>query len=216
MRRTVLLVMLGLLAAGCSLTADEETTTTTTIPSWALDPDAPGDAASASPAMGWDGDVAGEAWLGWAWRAKAGGPIDLAYLGEGCAGWAPRAPAVEVNLPDDGGRWVFSFAGDVPTTGWGDHGEAPPGAVIVVRRPDGAFTCNAVYQDWQYFPGPAVEIPGAEAGTYDIWVGAPQGATIDGQVVVATPAATFPTTTTTTNPGDPPVTPASTFPTTTG
>jgi hypothetical protein len=117
---------------------------------------------------------------------------------------------VEVSLPEDGGRWVFSYAVDVPTTGWGDEGEVPQGAVLVVRDPDGAFSCADEYRDWQHFPGPAVEIPSVKAGTYDIWVGAPEGTSIGGQLVIATPAATFPTTTTTTDPDEPPSEPATT------
>lgn len=217
MRRAALLVMLGLLTAGCTLSADGEPTTTTTAPSWALDPDAPAANASHPNGMGWDSIVQGETWRGWSWRATAGGPIDLGYLGlEGCTGWASRAPVVEIRLPEDGGPWVFSYAGDVPTTGWGDQGEVPQGAVLVVRGEDGSFMCNAVYQDWQGFPGPVVEIPSVKAGTYDLWVGAPPGASIDGQVVIATPEGNFPTTTTTTDPNEPPSEPASTFPPTTG
>lgn len=210
MRRAALTLVIGLLAAGCLQAADEGTTTSTTAPPWALDPDAPA-GNDVAGAMGWDGVAARETWRGWSWRVQAGGPIDLAYLAaEGCGGWASRAPAVEVILPVDGGRWVLSYAVDVPTTGWGEEGEVPQGAVIVVRGPDGAFACNAQYQDWQYFPGPAVEIPSVKAGTYDIWVGAPEGASISGQVVIATPEATFPTTTTTTDPDEPPSEPATT------
>ena len=210
MRRTALILMVGLLAAGCLRTAADDATTPT-APPWALDPDAPAGNAADPDGVGWDGIVGEETWRGWSWRARAGGPIDLGYLtAEGCGGWASRAPAVEVSLPEDGGRWVFSYAVDVPTTGWGDQGEVPQGAVMVVRGPDGAFACNAEHRDWQYFPGPAVEIPSVEAGTYDVWVGAPEGMSISGQVVVATPEATFPTTTTTIDPDEPPSEPATT------
>jgi hypothetical protein len=216
MRRAIPVLVLAVLAAGCTVTAEEETTTTT-VPSWALDPDAPAADSSHVASLSWDGSVAGEPWRGWAWRVTAGGPVDLSYLGsEGCVGWTSRAPAVEYRLAEDGGRWVFSFAVDVPTTGWGEEGEIPQGAALVVRGPDGSFTCSGRYQDWQYFPGPAVEIPSVKAGPYDIWVAAPQGAAIGGQLVIATPAATFPTTTTTTDPDEPPSSPASTFPPTTG
>jgi len=166
--------------------------------------------------MGWDSAVGAETWRGWSWRVTAGGPLDLGYLErDDCTGGASRAPAVEISLPEAGARWVFSFAVDVPATGWGEEGEVPQGAVLIVRGPDGSFVCTGEYQDWQYFPGPAVELPSAPVGTYDVWVAAPDGASISGELVVATPESSFPTTTTTTDPDEPPTEPASTFPPTT-
>ena len=58
-----------------------------------------------------------------------------------------------------------------------------------------------------------MEIPSAKAGTYDVWVGAPEGTSISGLLVIAAPAETFPTTTTTTtttDPDEPPSEPATT------
>jgi hypothetical protein len=216
MRRTMTAILvLGLLAAGCAVASPEETTTT--VPLWALDPRAPAGNASDGDGRNWDSVVEGETWRGWSWRVTAGGPIDVGYLdGEGCAGGASRAPAVECLLPEDGGRWVFSFAVDVPVTGWGEEGEVPQGAVLIVRGPDGAFACSGEYRDWQYFPGPAVEIPSVKAGTYDVWVAAPEGASLGGELVIAAPAESFPTTTTTLSPDEPPATPASTVPPPTG
>ena len=219
MRRTALILMIGLLAAGCLSEAEEDTTTTTTTaPPWALDPGAPADNDVAG-AAGWEGIVAEETWRGWLWDVPAGGSIDLGYLAaEGCGGWASRAPAVEVSLPEDGGRWVFSYGVYALQGGW-DQVMVPPGAVLVVRGPDGAFACSADYAGWQGWQGwfdaqgPVVEIPSAEAGAYDVWVGAPEGTSISGQLVIAAPAATFPTTTTTpttTDPNEPPTEPATT------
>lgn len=221
MRRTALILLVGLLAAGCLGEAEDTTTietTTTTAPPWALDPDAPAGNDAAGSAS-WESLVAGETWRGWLWDVDAGGPIDLAYLEvEGCGGWASRAPAVEVNLPEDGGRWVFSY-GIFPLQGGWDSVMVPSGAVLAVRGPDGAFACSADYQGWQGWQGwfdaqgPAVEIPGAKAGTYDVWLGAPGETSISGQLIIATPAATFPTTTTattTTDPDEPPSEPATT------
>jgi hypothetical protein len=218
LRRLLLLALLGLLAAGCSLTADEETTTTTAAPPWALDPGAPA-GSGVTDGAGWEGIVAGETWRGWQWDINAGGSIDLAYPGgPGCAGWASRAPTVEVTLPADGGPWAFSY-GVVPLQGGWDTVMVPPGAVLVVQSPDGAFACRADYQRWQGWQGwfdsqgPMVEIPLLKAGTYDVWVGAPEGTSIFGRLVIAAPAAVFPATTTTTpttSPDEPPSEPATT------
>jgi len=220
MKRAAVILMVGLLAAGC-LGADENdatTTTTTTAPPWALDPGAPA-GNDAAGSEGWEGIVAGEAWRGWLWGVGAGGPIDLAYLAaEGCTGWASRAPAVEVSLPEGGGRWVFSFGVFSLMGGW-DSVVVPSGAVLVVRGPDGAFVCSAdcqgrqAWQDSIDSQGPVVEIPSAKAGSYDVWVGAPKETHISGRLAIAAPASIFPTTTTTTttpDPDEPPSEPATT------
>ena len=209
-RAAAVIVVLGLLAAGCDGWTEKETTTT--VPSWALDPGAPAGNSSDGDGGGYDTVVAGDTWMGWYWRATAGGPIDVSYLdAEGCVGWASRAPVIEYNLPSDGGHWVFSFGPDVPVTGWGDEGEVPQGLVLIVRGPDGAWACNGDYQDWQYFPGPAVEFTSAQTGVYDVWLAVSSEAeSVGGQIVIITPAASFPTTTTTVE-----GTEASTWPTTT-
>jgi hypothetical protein len=217
MKRAALILLVGLLAAGCLWAADDEATTTT-APPWALDPGAPA-ANDAAGAAGWEGIVAEEAWRGWLWDVDAGGTIDLAYLAaEGCGGWASRAPVVEVSLPEDGQRWVFSYGVFALHGGW-DQVMVPPGAVLVVLGPDGAFACSAEYEGWQGWQGwfdaqgPVVEIPSVKAGAYDVWVGAPEGTSISGQLVIAAPAAIFPTTTTTTtttDPDEPPSEPATT------
>jgi len=213
MRRAALVILvLGLLAAGCDRGNGGETTTTT-VPAWALDPNAQADNSSDIDGWYYDTVAAGETWMGWYWRATAGGPIDVSHLEvEGCAGWAPRAPVVEHTLPNDGGHWVFSFSPDVPVTGWGEEGEIPQGLVLIVRSPDGAWACSGAYQEWQYFPGPAVEFPAAPAGVYDVWLAAPaEGAHVGGEFVIITPAASFPSTTTTVEGAE-----ASTFPPTSG
>ena len=214
-RAAVVALLLGLLAAGCD-TGNGEETTTTTVPTWALDPGAQANNNSDIDGWGYDTVAAGETWMGWSWRATAGGSIDVSYLAaQGCVGWASRAPVVEHSLPNDGGHWVFSFSPEVPVTGWGDEGEVPQGLVLIVRGPDGAWACSGDYQKWQYFPGPAVEFPSAPAGVYDVWVAAPtEAASVDGDFVIITPAASFPTTTTTLDETEP--TPATTFPPTTG
>jgi hypothetical protein len=215
MRRGILLLVLAALVVACSTPAEEQTTTTT-VPSWALDPGAPAGNAADPDGMGWDSVVGGETWRGWSWRVAAGGPIDVDYLDErDCSGWASRAPTVEFALPAAAGPWIFSFAGDVPVTGWGEEGDEPTGAVLIVREPDGSFHCALEYVHWQYFPGPVVQMTSAAAGTYDVWVAGPEGTVIEGELVIATPEAYFPTTTTTTDPNEPPSEPASTFPPTT-
>jgi len=212
MRRTAVLLMLGLLAAGCLHVAEDEETATT-VPGPALDPNAPEPSPTGTDGIGWDAMVAGETWAGRSWRATAGGPIEVSYLGgEGCAGWASVAPAVEYSVPPVGGQWVFSFGPDIPVVSGPPRAQdAPQGLVLVVRGPDGVWRCNGEYQDWQYFPGPAVEYPSAPAGSYHIWVAASsKDASVGGSLIVMTPAVNFPTTTTTVE-----GTEASTFPTTT-
>jgi hypothetical protein len=209
----VLLLILGLPTAGCTLAAGGETTTT--APPWALDPTASAGNASHPDGTDWDTIIDGKTWRGWFWRTTAGGAIDVDYLGQdSCAGFTTRAPTVEYRLPEDGGRWVFSFRVRVPTTAWGEEGPVPEGAGLVLRGPDGSYLCSLEYQKWQYFSGPAVEIPSVKAGTYDIWLTAPEGVSIEGELAIATPAATFPTTTT--NPNEPPAQPATTVPPTSG
>jgi len=206
------ILVLGLLTAGCNGWAGGETTTTT-VPSWALDPGAPADNGSDIDGWHYDTVAAGETWMGWYWRATAGGPIDVSYLEvEGCIGWAPRAPVVEHTLPNDGGHWVFSFSPDVAVTGWGEEEDIPQGLVLIVRSPNGAWACSGAYQKWQYLPGPVVEFPSAPAGVYDVWLAAPaEGVSVGGEFVIITPAASFPSTTTTVE-----GTEASTFPPTSG
>jgi hypothetical protein len=187
----VLLLILGLPTAGCTLAAGGETTTT--APPWALDPTASAGNASHPDGTDWDTIIDGKTWRGWFWRTTAGGAIDVDYLGQdSCAGFTTRAPTVEYRLPEDGGRWVFSFRVRVPTTAWGEEGPVPEGAGLVLRGPDGSYLCSLEYQKWQYFSGPAVEIPSVKAGTYDIWLTAPEGVSIEGELAIATPAATFP------------------------
>lgn len=211
MRRAAVILVLGLLAAGCDGGPGGETTTT--VPTLGLDANAPEGSPTSRDGMGWDSIVEGETWAGRSWRATAGGPLEVSYLGgEGCAGWASEAPMVEYRLPAVGGRWVFSFGPDVPVvSGSPSAQDAPPGLVLIVRGPDGGWRCNGEYQDWQYFPGPAVEYTSAQAGSYHVWVAAAsKDAAVGGNLVVMTPAANFPTTTTTVE-----GTEASTFPTTT-
>ncbi|MCJ7831189.1 MAG: hypothetical protein MUP86_01520 [Dehalococcoidia bacterium] len=213
MRRAAAVILVtGLLAAGCDGWVGEEATTT--APALALDPDAPEDNASDVDGWGLDTIVEGETWMGWSWRATAGGPVEVSYLdGEGCVGWASIGPVVEYSLPTSGGRWVFSFGPDIPVvSGSPSAQDIPEGLVLIVRGPDGGWVCTGDYQGWQYFPGPAVEFPSAQPGIYHIWVAAStEGASVSGTLAIITPAASFPSTTTTVE-----GTEASTFPPTTG
>lgn len=210
----VVILALGLLAAGCDPDGGQGTTApttppaTTTIPGSSLDPDAP---AQNRDAMGWDGIVEGQTWVGQVWRATAGGPVEVSYLGaEGCEGWAPVGPEVEYTLPAGGGRWAFSFGPEVPVvSGAPASQDVPPGLVLIVRGPDGRWLCRGEYHDWQYFPGPGMELADAPPGTYDVWVAVPvEGDSIGGTLVIMTD--TPPPSTTTTIEG----TEASTFPST--
>lgn len=221
MRRTALAILvLGLLVAGCG-GESAGTTTPATVPAWALDPGAP--PGNASDPEGWDYDtvIGGGTWMGRRWLLTAGGPIDVGYLeGEACVGWTTRAPAVEYALPTDGEPWRFSFNPYVPVAPVGGPGselvgDVPEGLVVIVRGPDGHWACNGEYQGYELSPNIVVELPSAPAGTYDVWVAAPQGASTQGEMVIITPQASWPTTTGGTG-DETGATPASTFPPTTG
>jgi hypothetical protein len=213
------ILVLGLLAAGCDGDSGG-TTTTTSAPAWALDPAAPA-GNLAQPEGGYnDVVIDGETWQGRHWLATAGGPIDVSYLGgDECVGWASRAPVVEYTLPTDGEPWRISFDPYVPVapigTGGDLVGDVPQGLVVVVRGPDGAWACSGEYQGYELSPSIVVEFSSAPAGAYDVWLAAPEGASADGEVVILTPEASWPTTTATTS-DETEATPASTFPPTTG
>ena len=220
MKRAALAVlMLGVLAAGCDGDSGG-TTTTVTVPAWALDPGAAAGNLAQPEGGGYDVVIDGGTWQGRRWPVTAGGPIDVGYLeGEACVGWTTRAPAVEYVLPTDGEPWRFSFNPYVPVAPIGTAGDlvgdVPQGLVVIVRGPDGAWACNGDYQGYELSPNIVVELPAAPSGVYNVWVAAPEGASADGDLVILTPQALWPTTTGTTG-DETEATPASTFPPTTG
>lgn len=216
MRRAALVILvLGLAAAGCA-GESEGTTTTVSVPAWALDPRAPAGNLAQPEGGGYDVVLNGETWQGRRWQVTAGGPIDVGYLQvDACVGWTTRAPAVEYALPTDGEPWRFSFNPYVPVAPIGTAGDlvgdVPQGLVVIVRGPDGEWACNGDYQGYELSPNIVVELAAASSGVYDVWVAAPEGTSADGEVVILTPQASWPTTTGTSG-GETEATPASTFP----
>jgi len=200
MKRAAAILALAMLAAGC---AGEAGDGTSTLPALALDPDAPAGNASSADGSYLDDIFEGETWVWHYWVVTAGGPIDVTYLnGESCAGWASRAPLVEYSLPASGGHWVFSFSPDIPAmSGSSGTQDIPEGLVLIVQGPDGDWVCSGEYQVWQNFPGPALELPSALTGVYDIWVAAAEeGTSVDGFLAILAPETSYPTTTTTEGP----------------
>ena len=218
-RAALAILVLGVLATGCDGDSGG-TTTTATIPAWALDPAAPAGNLAQPEGGAYDVVIEGETWQGRRWQVTAGGPIDVGYLEmEACMGWATRAPVVEYALPTDGEPWRLSFNPYVPVAPIGGPGgelvgDVPQGLVVIVRGPDGAWACSGEYQGYELSPSIAVQFPAARSGIYDVWVAAPEGASADGDLVILTPQALWPTTTGTTG-DETEATPASTFPPTT-
>jgi hypothetical protein len=95
----------------------------------------------------------------------SGGNLDVSTLGLGadCQGYAASAPDYRVVWGGDGSTPLrLFFVGD------GD-------ATLIVRQPDGVWTCNDDFSSENL--NPFVEFRNAPAGQYDIWVGSFAAAT---------------------------------------
>lgn len=91
----------------------------------------------------------------------SGGDVDAGTmnLGEGCRGWLTRQPDIIVHLSGASNMLRFYVtAGDDDTT-------------LVVNAADGTYHCN---DDAYGGRNPSVDIQGAGAGQYDVWVGSYQ------------------------------------------
>jgi hypothetical protein len=88
----------------------------------------------------------------------SGGPIDVAYLGTRCVGWATAAPDYEVTYTAvDAAILRFYFVANeaVDTT-------------LIVNAPNGDYVCG---DDYVGTIDPAVDFDNPASGQYDVWVG---------------------------------------------
>lgn len=87
---------------------------------------------------------------------RAGGSLDAATLGQGCAGHIAQAPDYIVYYKgNDGGMFSLFVEGDANTT-------------LAVNTPDGTWQCSA--EDGQGH-NPAITWPAAEPGRYAVYIG---------------------------------------------
>jgi hypothetical protein len=112
-------------------------------------PDAP-------PALGTVGlDAASLTAPGRRLDAMAGGQVQVpGTLGTGCLGWVPAAPSVALRLTALVPVLAISAQASLDTT-------------LVVRLPDGTYSCNDDYLG----TNPVAVVGGAPAGTYTVWIG---------------------------------------------
>jgi hypothetical protein len=88
-------------------------------------------------------------------QAIAGGSLDAAALGAGCAGFVTAAPDVRIQWNGGGLRVAFSAF---------DGGDA----TLIIRRPDGLFACA---DDTGTSFDPLIELLNAPPGSYAVWIG---------------------------------------------
>ncbi|MCC7209265.1 MAG: hypothetical protein IT323_18275, partial [Anaerolineae bacterium] len=84
----------------------------------------------------------------------SGGTVNVAYLGNGCAGFATGAPDLRLQW---GGNAPFLRV----------HVESTEDTTLIINAPDGNWYCN----DDTFEFNPSVDFQNAAAGQYDIWVG---------------------------------------------
>jgi len=85
----------------------------------------------------------------------SGGPINVAYLGGACQGFARSNPDYSVQYNNPAGLLRFYFLGGGDTT-------------LVINAPNGAWYCD---DDGAGYPNPQIIFGSPAAGRYDIWVG---------------------------------------------
>jgi hypothetical protein len=90
-------------------------------------------------------------------RGTSGGATDASTVSAGCNGWISGTPdhLLALGTPSASLRLMAAAAVDV---------------TLVVQRPDNTYVCN----DDSDGTNPVVDIQGAPAGTYKIWVGSYQ------------------------------------------
>lgn len=92
-------------------------------------------------------------------RVAAGGPVSGSTMGAAdgfCAGSFPAQPQITLTL-------------SAPIRNLRVLGRAPEDTTLAIRFPDGHVECN---DDGGGYPNPALDIPAAAAGNYQIFVGA--------------------------------------------
>jgi hypothetical protein len=93
-------------------------------------------------------------------EVKSGGKTDAAKLGSGCSGGIANAPDVQLNFDSGGGP--LDIAVD----------SAEDDTTLVINTPSGDWICD---DDSGGNLAPLVKFDRAEAGVYDIWIGASSG-----------------------------------------
>lgn len=96
----------------------------------------------------------------------SGGPVNVAYLGGGCAGFASEAPTFSVNYTSGAFPTLrLYFVGSGDTT-------------MVVNSPGGTYTC---VDDSFGTLNPTVDFSAPSSGRYDIWITSyAEGASVNG------------------------------------
>ena len=94
----------------------------------------------------------------------AGGPVDVAYLGGSCVGFATSEPTFELAYTNGAQSLLrFYFVGTLSRD-----------STMIINKPDGEYVCaddtfNTVH--------PSIDFDSPETGTYDVWIGAFVGGT---------------------------------------
>ncbi len=95
----------------------------------------------------------------------AGGPVDVSSLGHaGCVGFVTRQPDYILRLTGTSANLKIKF------NVRGAAANSPTDTTLVVNTAGGEWRCN----DDTNGANPQVNLPGATAGQYDIWVGSYQ------------------------------------------
>ena len=98
----------------------------------------------------------------------AGGNIDAARLGPGCAGAIAQAPDVRLNYSAGSFPLFLSAVANADTT-------------LVINLPNGQWLCNDDFQGLN----PGVILRNPPSGQYDIWVGTFGGGTAPAQLRIS-------------------------------
>jgi hypothetical protein len=191
----VFAVLLTLVTTACtaaspptSPSAEEETPTVVASASSAASADASANAsaqasesASGGDELDWElppnfGDVdltAGFTPDPFSIEVVSGGPIDAAYLGDDCRGFATAAPDFDVRYTAGSqGLLRFYFVADT----------AGEDTTLLVNSPDESWHCN---DDATDSVNPQVDFDNPESGLYDIWIGSYEsGAQVNGTLYV--------------------------------
>jgi hypothetical protein len=87
----------------------------------------------------------------------SGGPIDVAYLGSDCLGYATTASDYDVTYTAGNQSLLrFYFVADTADT------------TLIINAPDGSWHCN---DDAPGTIDPMIDFDDPESGRYDIWIG---------------------------------------------
>lgn len=105
----------------------------------------------------------------WEYEIQSGGPVDVAYLGGDCVGFANEAPDF---------RWVYT-AGSSSLRFYFVADTEGEDTTLIINSPDGTWVCNDDSYDTS---NPTIDFLGvAPGGIYNIWIGSyDEGQFVDG------------------------------------